>query len=93
MATYQDIRQQVETLSASEQLRLLEELAALVRQDMALANQLANQAESHELTVAERLAQRKRVFLEGSIDSSEREIRKSSLYQHLDERQQARQAE
>lgn len=31
MATYQEIRQQVETLSAEEQLRLLEELAAMVR--------------------------------------------------------------
>jgi hypothetical protein len=31
MATYQDIRQQVETLNTSEQLQLLEELAAMVR--------------------------------------------------------------
>ncbi|MBF2049059.1 MAG: hypothetical protein EDM05_68355 [Leptolyngbya sp. IPPAS B-1204] len=31
MATYQDIRRQIENLSPSEQLRLLEELAAMVR--------------------------------------------------------------
>lgn len=31
MATYQDIRRQVENLSTSEQLRLLEELAVMVR--------------------------------------------------------------
>jgi hypothetical protein len=79
MATYQDIRQQVETLSASEQLRLLEELVALVRhhtlstsevevvaKDTTLTTPLANQAEANELTVAERLAQRERVFLEGA---------------------------
>lgn len=31
MATYQEIRRQIENLTADEQLRLLEELAALVR--------------------------------------------------------------
>lgn len=31
MATYQDIRRQVENLSPNEQLRLLEELAIMVR--------------------------------------------------------------
>ncbi|MCP6759598.1 MAG: hypothetical protein NHB32_12700 [Fischerella sp. CENA71] len=31
MATYQDIRRQVENLTPDEQLRLLEELAAMVR--------------------------------------------------------------
>lgn len=31
MSTYQDIRRQVENLSQSEQLRLLEELAVMVR--------------------------------------------------------------
>lgn len=34
MTTYQDIRRQVENLTPSEQLRLLEELAALVRHRM-----------------------------------------------------------
>lgn len=34
MATYQDIRRQVESLSADEQLRLLEELAIMVRRRM-----------------------------------------------------------
>ncbi|HEY9606459.1 MAG TPA: hypothetical protein V6C85_32925 [Allocoleopsis sp.] len=34
MATYQDIRRQVETLSPEEQLQLLEELAAIVRRRM-----------------------------------------------------------
>jgi hypothetical protein len=31
MATYQDIRRQVESLTPDEQLRLLEELAVIVR--------------------------------------------------------------
>lgn len=35
MATYQDIRRQVENLTPDEQLRLLEELAAIVRRRMA----------------------------------------------------------
>jgi hypothetical protein len=34
MATYQDIRRQVETLTPDEQLRLLAELATLVRRRM-----------------------------------------------------------
>ena len=34
MATYQDIRRQVENLSPNEQLRLLEELAVIVRRRM-----------------------------------------------------------
>lgn len=34
MTTYQDIRRQVETLTPDEQLRLLEELAVLVRRRM-----------------------------------------------------------
>lgn len=34
MATYQDIRRQVEHLTPSEQLRLLEELAVIVRRRM-----------------------------------------------------------
>lgn len=34
MATYQDIRRQVENLTPSEQLRLLEELAVMVRRRM-----------------------------------------------------------
>lgn len=34
MATYQDIRRQVENLTPNEQLRLLEELAAMVRRRM-----------------------------------------------------------
>lgn len=34
MATYQEIRQQIETLTAEEQLRLLEELAVVVRHRM-----------------------------------------------------------
>lgn len=34
MTIYQDIRRQVETLTANEQLRLLEELAAIVRRRM-----------------------------------------------------------
>jgi hypothetical protein len=44
MATYQEIRQQVETLSADEQLRLLEELAVLVRH-RAIPNLWQGQAE------------------------------------------------
>ena len=35
MTTYQDIRNQVETLTPDEQLRLLEDLAVLVRRRMA----------------------------------------------------------
>ena len=34
MATYQDIRRQVEDLTSDEQLQLLEELAAMVRRRM-----------------------------------------------------------
>lgn len=34
MATYQDIRRQIENLTPSEQLRLLEEIAAMVRRRM-----------------------------------------------------------
>jgi DNA-binding HxlR family transcriptional regulator len=34
MATYQDIRRQVENLTPNEQLRLLEELAVMVRHRM-----------------------------------------------------------
>ncbi|WP_416670056.1 hypothetical protein [Egbenema bharatensis] len=34
MATYQDIRRQVEELTPNEQLRLLEDLAAIVRRRM-----------------------------------------------------------
>jgi hypothetical protein len=34
MSTYQDIRRQVENLSPNEQLRLLEELAMMVRRRM-----------------------------------------------------------
>ena len=34
MVTYQDIRRQVENLSPNEQLRLLEELAVIVRRRM-----------------------------------------------------------
>lgn len=34
MTTYQDIRRQVENLTPSEQLRLLEDLAAIVRRRM-----------------------------------------------------------
>jgi hypothetical protein len=34
MATYQDIRRQVENLTPNEQLRLLEELAVMVRHGM-----------------------------------------------------------
>jgi len=34
MATYQDIRRQVENLTPDEQLRLLEELAVMVRRRM-----------------------------------------------------------
>ncbi len=34
MATYQDIRRQVENLTPDEQLRLLEELVAIVRRRM-----------------------------------------------------------
>lgn len=34
MTTYQDIRRQVENLTPNEQLRLLEELAAMVRRRM-----------------------------------------------------------
>ncbi|WP_008316926.1 hypothetical protein [Leptolyngbya sp. PCC 6406] len=36
MATYQDIRRQVENLTPNEQLRLLEELAGIVRHRMLL---------------------------------------------------------
>ncbi len=35
MTTYQDIRNQVETLTPDEQLRLLEDLAVMVRRRMA----------------------------------------------------------
>lgn len=37
MATYQDVRRQVENLAPDEQLRLLEELAAMVRRRILVA--------------------------------------------------------
>jgi hypothetical protein len=37
MATYQEIRRQVETLTPDEQLRLLEDLVAIVRQQNSIS--------------------------------------------------------
>jgi predicted nuclease of restriction endonuclease-like RecB superfamily len=90
MATYQEIRQQVETLSIGEKLQLFQGLKAIVQQD-AFPNSEVESA--GELTIAEKLARRERVFLEGAVDSSERSVRKSALYQHWDERQHIRQNE
>lgn len=43
MSTYNEVRHQVESLSAEEQLRLLEELAALVRQGVISEHQTSSQ--------------------------------------------------
>ena len=43
MSTYNEVRHQVENLSAEEQLRLLEELAALIRQRAISEHQTSSQ--------------------------------------------------
>jgi hypothetical protein len=52
-----------------------------------------DQVEPRLLTVAERLAMAGEYFIEGSSDSSDRDIRKAALHTHWDERHSQRQGE
>jgi hypothetical protein len=48
--------------------------------------------ESQPLSIGDRLRQRKRTFLDGSVDLSERSVRKQIAHSIVDERYQSRQS-